>query len=159
MFNLGDIIDLAVRLEKNGENTYRKAMKEITDPNLSSVLKQLALDELEHETWFEDLRKRVGSTGIDPELDAMGKMMLQNILGDQAFSISNADFSQIENVKELLTLSIEFEKDTILFYELILGFIEDQKTIESLNAIIEEENRHVQVLTESLKSGIHPMLM
>ena len=156
MFNLGDITDLAVRLEKNGENTYRKAMKDVSDPHLLSVLNQLAMDELEHVKWFEDLRERVGPKGIEPELDEMGKMMLQNILGDQAFSISEADFSKIENVKELLELSIEFEKDTILFYELILAVIEDEKTIEGLNAIIEEENRHVSVLTESLENGIYP---
>jgi rubrerythrin len=156
MFNLGDIIDLAVRLEKNGENTYRKAMKEVTDPSISSVLNQLAADELEHVKWFEDLRERVESTGIAPELDEMGKMMLQNILGDQAFSISEADFFKIDNIKELLELSIEFEKDTILFYEMILAVIEDEKTIESLNAIIEEENRHVRVLAESLEGGISP---
>jgi len=153
MFNLGDIIDIAVRIEKNGEATYRKAMEEVSDPGLSSALNRLATDELEHEKWFESLREQVKLPGVDPALEEMGKTMLQGILGDKAFSISEADFSRIENVKALLKVSIEFETDTILFYEMIMAFIEDEKTIGSLNSIIAEENRHVRVLTESLEKG------
>jgi rubrerythrin len=153
MFNLGDIIDIAVRSEKNGETTYRKAMKEVSDPDFSSVLDRLATDELEHEKWFESLREQVELPGVDPALEEMGKTMLQDILGDKAFSISEADFSRIEDIKGLLELSIEFETDTILFYEMIMAFIRDEKTIDSLSSIIAEENRHVRVLTESLEKG------
>ena len=156
MFNLGDIIDLAVRIEKNGENTYRRAMKEVSNPLLSSALHRLAEDELEHEKWFTALREHVDPTGVDPELEEMGKTILQGILGDQAFSISEADFSKIENIKDLLELSIEFEKDTILFYEMIIACIEDQNTINRLNEIIEEENSHVRLLAESLEKGELP---
>jgi rubrerythrin len=153
VFTFEDIIDLAVRIEQNGRDSYRKAMKKISDPHLSAVLNRLATDETEHEKWFTTLRKQVKSINIDPELEEMGKAMLQNVLGDQAFSIADADFSKIENIKELLELSIEFEMDTILFYEMILAFIEDEKTINSLNDIIKEENRHIIQLTGWLENA------
>lgn len=83
----------------------------------------------------------------------MGAIILQGVLGVQAFSISEVDFSKIENLKTLLEKSIEFEMDTILFYEIISAFVEDNEAIKNLAAIIDEENRYVQQLTEWLEKG------
>jgi rubrerythrin len=150
MFTLSDIIDLAIRIENNGGKTYRKAMAEVSDPLLSSMLDRLARDELEHEKWFESLKTQIKPSEIDPSLDEMGKSMLQGVLGDQAFSITEADFSKTENVKALLEQSIEFEMDTIIFYEMIGAFVEDEDTLKTITTIIDEENRHVQLLNEWL---------
>ena len=38
MFTLGEIIDLAVRIETNGQKAYRKAQKQVTDAALASLL-------------------------------------------------------------------------------------------------------------------------
>ena len=151
MFTLGEIIDLAIRIEKNGESAYRKAHKEMSNPSLASMLKWLAEEEVEHEKWFAQLKETVETTGEDPKLEEMGKAILQGVLGDQAFSIKDADFSKTEDINSLLELSIEFEKDTILFYEMLSTFIDDEETLRQLDKIIEEENRHVQVLEEFLE--------
>jgi len=42
MFTLGEIIDLAISIEKNGENAYRKAQEEVSNPSLASMLQRLA---------------------------------------------------------------------------------------------------------------------
>ena len=75
-----------------------------------------------------------------PRLEEMGKAVLQGVLGEQAFSIDGADFSKMEDLNSLLTLSLEFEKDTVLFYEMLGAFVEDEKVLEQLEQIIEEEN-------------------
>ena len=48
---------------------------------------------------------------------------------------------------------IEFEKDTILFYELLRSFIEEKANVELLDAIIEEEKSHIRLLEEVLNGG------
>ena len=151
MFTLSEIIALAIRIEKNGENTYRKAQEEVLNTSLASMLKRLAEDEVEHEKWFERLKEEVETTEEDPKLEEMGKAVLQSVLGDQAFSIKDANFSRIEDLNSLLELSVEFEKDTILFYEMLSAFIDDEETLRQLSKIIEEENRHVQQLEEFLE--------
>ena len=161
MFTLGEIIDLAIRIEKNGENTYRKAQEEVSNPSLASMLQWLAEEEVEHEKWFAQLKEVVETTVEDPKLEEMGKAILQGVLGDQAFSIKDADFSKIGDINSLLELSVEFEKDTIIFYEMLSAFIDDEETLRQLDKIIEEENRHVQVLEEflekkeTLPDGVH----
>ena len=75
-------------------------------------------------------------------------------MGDQAFSIQEADFSKIEDLHALLELSLEFEEDTILFYEMLSAFVTDTETLKQLETIIQEEKNHVNILDEWLKKGI-----
>ena len=151
MFTLGEIIDLAIRIEKNGEETYRKAQEEVSNPPLASMLKWLAEEEVEHEKWFTRLKEKVATVAEDPKLEEIGKNILQGVLGDQAFSIKDADFSKMEDINSLLELAVEFEKDTILFYEMLSAFIDDEETLSQLEKIIEEEKSHVQLLEEFLE--------
>ena len=148
MFTLSEIIDLAIRIEKNGENAYRKAQEEVSNPSLASMLQWLAEEEVEHVKWFTRLKEKTATLAEDPKLEEMGKTILQGVLGDQAFSIKDADFSKIEDINSLLELSVEFEKDTVLFYEMLSAFIDDEETLSQLDKIIEEEKRHVQLLEE-----------
>jgi rubrerythrin len=155
MFTFHEIIDLAIRIEQNGETAYRKAQNEVLNPLLTPMLQRLADDEKEHIKWFEAFRNRVGAVDIHPELEEIGKSMLQGVLGDQAFSIQEADFSKIDDLQTLLELSLEFEKDTILFYEMLSAFVTDSETLEQLETIIQEETNHVRILEEWLNKGIN----
>jgi len=60
--------------------------------------------------------------------------------------------AMVENLKSLLELAIEFEKDTILFYQMLRSFIDDRGVLNGLDNIVEEESRHVDELSLSLVS-------
>jgi rubrerythrin len=150
VFTLSEIIDLAIRIEQNGAMAYRKAQAAVSDPALISQLHWLMEEEADHEKWFTSLKEELGESEGDPKLDEMGQAVLQSVLGDRTFSMEETDFLKLEDVESLLELSVEFEKDTILFYQMLSAFIEDEKTLTRLTQIIEEENRHVQVLEDFL---------
>ena len=148
MFNLGEIIDLAIQIEKNGEKSYRKAQKEVERQDLASILEWLANDEKEHETWFIDMKKGINEKFEDPMLEEMGREILNSVLGEQSFSMDDADFSRIKDINTLLEVSLEFEKDTILFYEMIKDFVDDGQVLAGIDKIIKEEEKHVKKLEE-----------
>ena len=148
MFSIREIFDLAIQIEKNGEAFYRDALKEISNPSLRSLLEWLADQEVKHSSWFSEKKEKLGTKGDDLQLDEMAGTMLQEVLGDQSFSLKEADLSKIDDIDALLKLAIEFEKDSIVFYEMIEGFIDDVDTSTKLNEIIEEENHHIQLLQE-----------
>ena len=150
MFTFDEILDLAIRIEHNGEAAYRKAQNEVLNPDLAPVLQKLADDEKEHVKWFQEFRNRIEVAHIHSELAEMGKSLFQKVLGDQTFSIQEADFSKIEDLHTLLELSIEFEKDTILFYEMLGAFVTDHDTLKQLETIIQEEKNHIRILEEWL---------
>ena len=154
MFAIEDIIDLAIQIEESGEKVYRNAAEKISNPSLISLLQWLADEEVKHAKWFSELKQRVRKTTDDPQLAEIGKSILLGALGNETFSLKDADFSKIDHIKELLTLSIEFERDTVLFYEMMRPFLEEKETLDHLDAIIEEENSHIRILQEFLDSGI-----
>ena len=76
---------------------------------------------------------------------------LTGILGDQTFSLKEADLSKLHRVEDLIALATEFEKDTIIFFEMIRGVLSDPETLKHLAEIIQEEQRHIQLLDEYKK--------
>lgn len=153
MFSNNEIFDMAVRIEKNGEKFFRNAMEKVKAPSFRSLFEWLAEQEVKHKDWFLRKKGTVEITSESHDLEQMGSDMLQDILGDQSFSLQEVDLGQIKNVQDILDLAIEFEKDTILFFEMILSMIIDAETGAELKAIIAEEEHHIELLQEKRKHG------
>ena len=150
MFSMSDIIDLAIQIETNAESVYRSALGKISDPALITILRYLANEEIEHAKWFRQLRETTPSEIKDPAVEALGKSLLSDVLGRQSFSLKEADFSKINQLEELLSLAIEFEKDKVIFYNMLHQFIEDDETLDFLEKIIDEETHHIRELKRLL---------
>ena len=152
MFSIDEIIDLAVQIERNGEKLLQSAQKEVSVPELASLLQWMEDEERRHVEWFSQLRPVPKEPTDMSHLEDMGKNLLKEMLGDQSFSLGDTDFSKLENINELIKTLIEFEKDTALFYQLIRTAVTDQETQTLLERIISEENRHAQRLKAFLVS-------
>jgi rubrerythrin len=153
MFQLKEIIDLAIQIEKNGEKIYRNALQLASNPSISALLLKLADEEVQHIEWFSKFKQKITSTIEDPQLEEMGKAILNSVLGKQAFSLEDADFQKIRRIGDLLKLAIEFEQDTVLFYEMIRPLVNEVGASDHLDRIIEEENQHIQTFQKILDSG------
>ena len=152
MFVIRDVIELAIQIEKNAEKIYRSAQSKLTNSSLISTLQWLAEEEVNHAKWFSKLKEKINPNLSDPAIEEMGRTLLADALGSQSFSLREANFSEIQNLEELLTLAAEFERDKVMFYEMLRPFIEDPETLTFLEKIISEENRHIQRLM-SLKEN------
>ena len=146
MFLIGDIIELAIQIEQNAEEVYRNALKKISNPQLVSILRWLADEEVEHARWFQQLKQTVNTEVKDPAVEAMGKSILSDVLGRQSFSLREADFSEMSQLEDLISLAVEFEKDKVIFYKMLRPFIEDEETLDFLENIISEEANHIREL-------------
>ena len=91
---------------------------------------------------------------MDPQVGEMGQSLLLEIVGDQTFSLEERDLSTIADLKEVLKIALGFEKDTVIFYEMMGSFIKEDAALAELDQIIQEENRHIRVLSESLHNKI-----
>jgi rubrerythrin len=151
MFTIGDIIDMAVQIEQNGEKLYRDAAEKADDPRLASTLQWLADEEVNHAEKFSKMKEGFEETVADPSIQDMGKGLLRRSLGDKAFSLEDIDLSSLDQVETLLEWAIEFEQDTILFYEMIRTFLKDKGTRKFVDEIIEEELGHIRTLEEFLE--------
>lgn len=146
MFSIREILGLAVKLEKNGEAFYRGAVERFPEPVLSSVLRWLADEELRHMEWFMTRRDALKPETEEREIQEIGDELLREILGDQTFSLKEVDLATIHDRSRLLEVAIEFEKDTVLFYEMLHSMVEGMDTADRLLEIIREEQSHIESL-------------
>ncbi|MEW6669653.1 MAG: ferritin family protein [Thermodesulfobacteriota bacterium] len=148
MFTMREIFELGEQLERNGRRFYTDALARFQDPGLLSLLRWLAEEEVRHEEWFHRRKAALGEDNGDPMTRDMGNAILREILGDQTFSLKEADLTTIRRVQDLMDLALEFERDTILFFEMLESFLEDPKTLDGLRTIIGEEQRHIRSIEE-----------
>ncbi len=153
MFALSEIIEFAIRIEENGEKVYRDASATVSDPSLVSLFQRLAHEEREHVQWFSELKGTVKEGNVDPEVAEMGRSLLLGIVGDQSFSLQERDLSKITDLTGVLKAAMDFEKDTVIFYEMMAAFVQEDAALDKLNQIIREENRHIAALSEFLHKG------
>jgi rubrerythrin len=146
MFTIREIYDLAIQIERNGEAFYRDAATKVSNPALKALFEHLADEEVNHIKTFSQKKDALGPAQDRTGLDESGTAILRGLLGDQTFSLKEVNLSEIEREKDLISLAVEFEKDTILFYDMISAFIDDPQTAARIKEIVEEENRHVQLL-------------
>ena len=150
MFTAQDIIDIAIRLEKNGEKTYRDARLHISNDELKTLLAWIAQEEHDHARWFTELKNRL-TQGEDHHLMAeLSRALVEDVVQGQAFSLQEVDFETIDSPDKMLRTFIEFEDDTIAFYEVLKTFIDETAIAAQLEQIILEEKKHMATFQEML---------
>jgi len=150
MFTTNDLLDIAVKMEKNGKAVYEHALGEIKNKKLKKLLAWMALEEESHQKWFLGQKKPRNPEAVD--FSEILPDVLQEMMGGKSLSLEEVDFSKITHTTQMLTTFIEFENDTILFYEFLGSFIQDTETLEGLKDIIREETAHVTALNEMLQA-------
>ena len=150
MFSAQDILDIAIRLEKNGEKTYRDARLHISDEALKHLLAWIAQEEHDHARWFTELKNRLAQ-GEDHHLMAeLSRALVEDVVQGQAFSLQEVDFETIDSPDNMLRTFIGFEDDTIAFYEVLKTFIDETAIAAQLEQIILEEKKHMATFREML---------
>jgi len=156
MFTFGDIRNIAVQIEKNGEESYLNASKVSTDPKVTEMLLWMAEQEHKHAAWFKNLKTTKPLTQEQQEMEAVGQTLLQDMVKGNDFLLDTKNLEQSGSVREVLDISISFEEDTILFYNFLLDFLDDEDDRQQLQMIIAEEQSHITQLEQMLADADEP---
>ncbi len=149
MFTLADIRNIAIQIEKNGEDTYRLAGSACKNPEVAKQLLLMAEDEKRHGEWLAaTITSTEPLTEEQREMEALGKTLLQDMIKGNPFLLDKNELQQAESVGEVLSRSQVFEQDTILFYQFIQGFLDTPEAVKQMQRIIDEEQKHLRHLEE-----------
>lgn len=155
MFTIADICNIAVQIEKNGEDTYRKASLASKNPEVVQMLIAMAEDEKRHGEWLATITSDKLLSEEQRELEMVGRTLLQDMVKGNPFLLATSELESAEAVDEVLTRSKAFEADTILFYQFIQGFLDDPAAVRQMELIINEERNHLQHLELLEQSNNH----
>lgn len=165
MFTTVEILELAIQIEKNGEQLFQSVLAQRPKSPLKAILTWMVEQEQYHILWLGGIRSQLASAPrqaadsqaipdanpeADQEAEKMGRTLLKGMLEQQTFSLQLDDVTAEENLVALIQRVIEFEEDTALFYEMLDTFIEQGEPKQTLQKIIAEERRHAAVLKEFL---------
>jgi len=152
MFTRNDLLDIAVKMEENGKAVYVRAMGEIKNKELKSLLQWMAREEEVHQKWFLQQKETQVQNPEATDFSGMLPDVLQEMMGEKSLSLDDINFSKITHTSQMLEIFIEFENDTLLFYEFLETFIQDREALDGLKKVIQEERAHVEKLNEMIQA-------
>ena len=148
---MDDLFDIAIKMEKNGEAVYMDSLSRIKKRDLKDLLKWMADEEARHQKWFKDQKNRLTLEIDETNLKQMIPGLLEQMMGENTLALEDIDFTEAKNITDLLQTFIGFEQDTIMFYEMLEMFIENETVKKGLESIVDEEKKHVRKLGEMIR--------
>lgn len=152
MFTIADIREIAIQIERNGEEVYRRAGNRATDPEMAEVFKWMATEEKRHACFFAKMTVDAPLSPEQSDLESMGRSLLQEMVRDKTFSLDRESLNATEDLDQVLNQSKEFEEDTILFYEFLRNIVDDEGVKRQLSTIIAEERSHADLLAGMIEA-------
>ena len=107
MFSANEILDMAIKLEKNGEVVYRDAIEKVSNPELITVLEWMANEEAKHANWFAELKRKLDQNSLNPFMEKMSRELFNDLLGDKNFFLKEVDFSSVSEIDDLIAIFID----------------------------------------------------
>ena len=161
-FNADEMFKIAVNIEINGANFYRKMSENITDSSIRQKLLDLAAMEEAHEKIFEAMRKDISdrerkTTVFDPQgetalyLKAFADFHVFDDEAEEEFVLSE-ELSEEAKMRKILRAAMNIEWESIAFYAGMKELVPENLGKARINEIIKEEMRHVKLLRDELAS-------
>lgn len=156
IFQVNEVVGIAVEIEKRGEEFYRDMASKAKSPQVKEAMEFLAGEEVKHQRIFSQMLSRLA-----PLKPPAGSMEAEywayvNDLIDSHFlfdaPLGKKLASSVGSDKEALHLAMGFEKESILFFTEMKGLVPAEEA-GALEGCIQEERKHLRKLAELLKSG------
>jgi rubrerythrin len=154
LLSSAEIFDLAKAVEKGGQAFYQSIASTTSSAELRELFSHLAGEEVKHFHTFERLAREYPELEVDAEEWGQTSAYIRATSDSRFFVGEDKALALAKTVKDPLKaieIAIAFEKDTLLFFYELLN-VTPAKGREAAKAIIEEEKRHVQLLSQRRKS-------
>lgn len=145
-----EALKIAIAIEKRGETFYRKAALKVADESIKAMLEDMARDEEEHKTIFQELygeflKKKDDFDDMylyDQEVVSYFNAIADTLVfpdDEEQLRIIN----NIKDVRDVLRFGIQAEKDSILLYTemVIYSKFDDVKNV--FRKLLREEKNHL----------------
>jgi len=153
-----EILRIAVKVEERGENLYAALEAKSTDDKLKKIWKYLKEQEENHRQIFQNMLEKVGDYIVYEFSPGEYEAYLKAISSQYIFTQELIDKKTKElftSDEEAIDFAIGVEKDSILTYTTLRGYVLSEKQ-PVLDKVIDEEKRHFAQLVSfkaELKEG------
>lgn len=156
IFNADEIFEMAEEIERNGAKFYRKATGSTSDKASKKLLFDLAVMEDGHVKIFQDMRRQLTDKEkepivYDPDNEAAQYLQaMADMHGCEGKISPVKELTGRESMREILTIALNAEKESVVFYFGLRGFVPGAAGKDKVEKIINEEIGHINVLNQKL---------
>jgi rubrerythrin len=156
IFQVNEVVSIAVEVEKRGEGFYRDMASRARSPKVKEAMEFLAGEEVKHQRVFSQMLSRLSplkppAGSLEADYWAyVNDLIDSHFLFDAPLGKKLA--SSVESDREALHLAMGFEKESILFFTEMKGLVPAEEA-RAVDGCIQEERKHLRKLAELLKSG------
>jgi rubrerythrin len=147
-----EVIEIATRLEENGEAFYNAAAAKATTPGVKALFEDLAVQEQYHRRAFQQMAQGGVEFALSPEqwdeFQAYSDALLRQSFFAQPESALN-QAAQAEDERSALQAALDFEKEAMLFFYELKDLVKGAGR-QTVARIVEEEKQHIQRLSGML---------
>jgi len=153
-FNIDEILQMAIQIERNGGKFYRLAADMTADTEVRKSLLMLASMEDDHETTFETLREKGDLDGFDLDLDGQAAAYLQAVADGYVFDVDEDPAKVLAgdpDAGQILRIAINREKDAVTLFAGLKEAMPAGWGHDRVDAIIREELSHIAILSDEIR--------
>lgn len=152
-FSGKEVVDMALRIEANGQAFYRTALTRVKDPSVKAAYEHLAVEEARHAEEFGRLLQVLGDVPGPPGpaqefAEYLSALIDSRIFVDEAGARARAQEARDDT--EVVGMGMRMESETILFFTEIRDLVrrEDRGVVDR---ILVEERDHLKRLSQLRK--------
>ena len=131
-----NIIETAIRIEKEGEKYYRELAEQTNSQGLRKIFTLLADDEVIHRKIFEKLKKKT-----EIELNDSGLLVEASVLF-KGMSEQEKNLQESDQQEAAYQTALKHEQKSIEIYQGLLEQTSSDLEIEVIEKVIAEEKKH-----------------
>jgi rubrerythrin len=157
-FNANEIFEMAEEIERNGAKFYRRASANSPDEETKQMLLDMAVMEDEHLKTFQQMREELSGREkeamvFDPDnLSVLYLQAMADARGYEGKITPAKELTGSETPKEIIEIALNSEKESVVFYFGLKGFVPVKAGRDKVEAVIIEELGHITTLLGRLKS-------
>ncbi len=148
-FRGSDIVEIAVRIEENGEHFYRYAMQLSKDEEAKKMFNNLAEAERQHQKTFSKIFAVMDKDTPPETYDGEYAAYLHDYVDNKIIfkkELMEGELAKIKDTLAAIDFAMQRELDSILYYHEIKRFV-PAKEHAVIDDVIEEERKHFKGLS------------
>lgn len=153
-FSGKEIIQMGIEIEKNGKSFYANISLKSKKKEVKEVFEFLAKQEDKHIKIFEKILSKFESNKLEGLFTEEYYAYMKSLASGYIFTEANSVDKVLKQVKDELMavdLAINFEKESILFYEGMRSIIAKQE-LSVVDSLITQEKSHLLRVTNIKKT-------
>jgi len=156
-FNADELLEMALEIEQNGAEFYKRAAEMGQSQSERAMLLELAAMEEDHEKTFAEMRSGLTDgerkeTTYDPHGELPS--YLQAMADKQVVKKGEKPADRLtgeETIEDILRFAIGLEKDSVVFYLGLQELVPARLGRERIDDILKEEMNHIAQLGDLLR--------